>query len=295
MSLPINATGVLIFALLSVEGAKADELTNYARTAHRSSVEAIRQFSCRVECQHWQASRGSTTLKRTGQYWRDGDRARAIETNASGEVRDLFLNGTVIKSLEHEKDRRMAAGGIHPLTKQNLTDCDAYAQALFRLPLPNTIISVPLDQLLNDATRLGRAEKRTIEGREQIVLHFESEKPYLIDLKWKVAVILDASVNHLVRRVTYEHTSEKNGAKLVRDHRVVDFHEVAPSIFFPAKAVCEVAENGKLRTRQEVTFTDVVINRPLAPNTFAFRFPYGLLIGDSIRHGKRTSLGTHVQ
>jgi hypothetical protein len=233
-----------------------------------------------VECQR---TSGSKLQTKTAKYWREGNKARAIETAADGTVRDLLADGGVLKILEFGENKQTVGGSIDNITKQDLTDCDAFAQALFRLPLPNTIASVPLDQLIEQATRVHEAERRSIDGREYIILHFDSERPYLIDLKWKVSIYLDASVNYLVRRATLEHKSETTGDKLVRDYRIVDFQEVAPSIFFPVSAIADSSENGKLRGSQTTLFSSVVVNRPLPGDAFAFRFPHGLEIGDMIR------------
>jgi hypothetical protein len=257
-----------------------DELADFARAAHRASVDAIHQFSCRVECENWHQAGNAKTIKTTkwtAQYWREGDKARAIQTDDKGAVRDLFGEGDRIKSLEYPKDRRTVAGGIFSITEQNITECDAFARALFRLPLPNSLSSLPLDQLLAQATRVYPAERSSVDGHEQVVLHFDSERPYAFNMKWKVTIYLDPTVNYLVRRFTCEHPA------MFRDYKITAFEELAPSVYIPSAAVYEVTKGGKLTGRETTVFREIEINRPLPTTAFSFRFPRGLLISDGIR------------
>jgi hypothetical protein len=269
-----------VSALMMVGGACATaadaDLIEFARAAHRASIQSIRQFSCRVECE-LTMHRTSTVNKWTAVYCRDGDRERAVQTDAKGAVRDFYSDSREFRILEHDKHKREAAGTIQSTTRQTLTECDAYASALLRLPLPNSIGAVPLDQLIEQATRVEDAERRRIDGREHIVLHIDSERPYTVAGKWKVTIYLDASVNYLVRRITLEHPT------VLRDYHITEFEEIAPSIFFPATAVYEASQGGKVYGTRKTTFREMVVNQPLPRDALAFRFPLGLLISDQLR------------
>jgi hypothetical protein len=273
------ATPFFLVSMLS-SPARAEQLSEFARSAHRSSVESIRQLSCKVEWHYHGGYRDSAPpndYTRTARYWRSGDKVRVIRDEVDGTTLDMFSDGTVLKTLEVNKNKRTAGGSIAPSNSMVMAEGDAYALALLHLPLPDTLRSVPLDQLLSQATNLS-TKRRELDGHEHVVLSFNSSGD---NSKWKVVIYLDATINYLVRRATLEMDSAKG--KLRRDYRIVDFQEVAPSIFFPSRSVYEVSVNGKIKVTVTTGFTDLVVNRLLPPDVFIFRFINGLVVGDSVR------------
>ena len=278
-------TASLLTLIFVIKVACADELVNYVKEAHKSTVSTVQQLTCNIE---WieKGEKGSKhevkPLIKTGTYWRDGNSARAIEKKPDGTSRDIFTDGSMLKILELRGG--LAAGGLHSVNDQELTRCDAYARALFKLPLPNTSISCSLDQLLNDSKMVEKAERIIINGNEHIVLRFRADKSYVSKLKWNVCIYLDSSVNYLVRRVTYESIPEAAFPGTTKlDHQIVDFSEVSPSIFFPSAAHYDCYYDGKLQFTHDTKFTDIVINKQLPASALSFRFPRGIEISDNIR------------
>jgi hypothetical protein len=278
-------TTFLSVSLLSTSVARGDTLLEFALSAHRSSVQSIRQLSCKVEWHYhggYLDSVPPNDYTRTGRYWRSGDKVRAIRDAVDGTTHDVFSDASVLKTLEVNKTKRTVGGSIAPSYSMDITQCDAYALGLFHVPLPNTIRSVPLDGLVRQVTVVG-TKRREIDGGEHVLLSFNSAggNPKGPNLKWKGVIYLDATVNYLVRRATLETDSEKG--KFLRDYRIADFKEVAPSVFFPTKAIYEVSVNGKVRVTATTTISELVANQPLPANVFAFRFIEGMVVSDSIR------------
>ncbi len=158
--------------------------------------------------------------------------------------------------------------------------CDAWIRGLLVLNVPNTAECVPFEQLVGRATRLRRAQRQNVNGKELIVVQLFFERPKTgKGSSWNVEIDFDPAVNYLVRKTVYAYS---NG-KYQREDEVTQFKEYAPGLFFPELLVGRSGPEGKVDFSHTTVISGIRLNEPLPSDALRLRFPYGVYLTDSIR------------
>jgi hypothetical protein len=141
---------------------------------------------------------------------------------------------------------------------------------------------IPFEQLVSEATRFTRAQRKAVDGKETIVVELFFEGTKTRPSAWDIEIQFDPTVNYLVRKVSYTTSGVKG--RFRREDEVAEFKECTPGVFFPERARGQSGpEGGDPDFTYSVVFSDVQVNEPLPDDVFRFRYPKGVYLTDSIR------------
>lgn len=253
----------------------AEDLLELVRVGNHAALSSIRTLSCRVSDSYIPKRKESDVA--TGEYWRAGDVVR-VRYNSEGTTQDLVLKDSVVRSvvtrLEPKGPRKVAT--IMRDDRRPLCPCDAWYCGLLALPGPTKAVTIlTLDELLKQPHELHRVARETDAGQELIYLKLSHARA---DLE----IWFDPKVNYLVRKlvISFDDPQPKSGR---RESRVVRFKEAAPAVYFPEEVESVVTSNGVRSDRiQRVTFSHILVNRPLPADAFDWFFPDGVTLNDLI-------------
>jgi hypothetical protein len=148
---------------------------------------------------------------------------------------------------------------------------------------------MPFEQFLERATRVKGAERRTIEGKELVVVGvvFDRSKEKDKGSVWDVEIQFDPAVNYLIRKMVFT----APGMAIVagkprtfrREEEVVQFKECSPGVFFPERLIGGSGPEGNFNFNHVTIISEIRVNQPLPEGTFRFRFPHGVELVDSTR------------
>ncbi len=152
-------------------------------------------------------------------------------------------------------------------------------QGLLSINVPNTVECVPLDELIERATRVDKVIRQTSSGPEAVSaqLFFQKHSPEERD--WTIEVVFDSSVNYLIRRAIYS----ADDGHYRRQQQVVQYKEVTPGLFFPEHVVGTSENNSVQESSLMADFSEIDVNTPLPPGVFQLRYPHGVYLTDAIR------------
>jgi hypothetical protein len=146
-----------------------------------------------------------------------------------------------------------------------------------------TTSTLPFQEYARAANRIGKTERRTVDGRELYAVQLYFDPKDAQGAPWLVEVSFDPQVNYLIRKFMRE---TRSGAKFKShgEEQVVKFAEVAPGLYFPERI--EGRDNlgdGQHITTTTAVISDTKINQPLPEGIFQLRFPPGTYMADSLR------------
>jgi hypothetical protein len=153
---------------------------------------------------------------------------------------------------------------------------------------PRGIEDYPFEVFLSEATRIKKTERKTIDGKEVIVVAVIFAGNAARPGTWDVEVFFDPAVNYLVRKVVYTTPGPKG--RIRQEQEVTQFKECAPGVFFPERAKGSSGLEGTsanndsaLFNEFSVLFSDIHVNEPLPDDIVRFRYPDGIILSDAIR------------
>jgi hypothetical protein len=273
---------------LTAQPRAGQELLDFVRDAHRASRESIRTCSCRVVFRGTIASTQSKTPKIescSGRFWYSSDAVRA-KVSDFGADEDWLWKDSVKKGVSRRTvNGRQAVGASRSnMASRYSGRCDAWARGLLVLNVPSQGIEcAPFEQFVAHATRLTKAERRTIDGREMVVFRFFFDKSGDYS-PWDVEIYFDPALNYLVRKTIYSCPGPKGNFR--REDEVVQFKECAPGLFFPERLVGRSGPEGDFDFHHTTEISDIRVNEPLPPDIFRFRYPHGVYLTDSVREAE---------
>ncbi len=274
---------VLIEQTALIQNAAADELLELALAAHRVSRASIHTCSCRVELTASIAKElkeAPGTQSCSCRYWYSQDAIRAKISEGGAEMDYLFSNFVRKGVIRRNVNGQPAMTGTRDgFTGAHRSRCDAWVRALLLLNIPSSTEFVTLEELVKRATKISKTSREFVNGKEVIgvELAFDRVSAKGRSATWDVYVRLDPGKNYLVQRVEYSTTWYR------RHEEVTQFAEAAPGLFFPERIVGSSDSNGKFHGNSVSVISDLRINQKLPADTFAFRYPNGIPVADSIR------------
>jgi len=156
---------------------------------------------------------------------------------------------------------------------------DPFQVGMVVLNVPETADYLPFDRLLKAAFS-STAQKRTVAGRDVVIVDLGFDRSAERKSTWTVEIHFDPSVNYLIRRTLYKAKLE-NGGILRREEKVLEFHECAPGLYFPAQIAGNYEVDAKPWTSHTAEITDLKVNQPLPKDIFDLRFPHGITMVDT--------------
>lgn len=269
---------------LPAKSAEDRNLLEFVREAHRASRESIQTYSCRVEFTIIITSErlGSpVTQSCSSQYWCSPTVMRANVSDKSEEGDYLWENfickGVIRRSIQGQTGVQASRASY---TTRHTMRCDPADRGLLVLNVPNTTDSIPFEQLVEKATRLKKIERKSVHGKEMIVVQLFFDRSGDVNRAWNIEIYFDPGVNYLIRKVVYS-VASKGG--YIREEEVQNFKEFGSGVFFPEQAVGRSENQGKQYSTNTSKLTDIKVNQPLPRDIFRFRYPQGVFMADKIR------------
>lgn len=262
---------------------KERELLEFARDAHRSAREQIRTANCRLRftAQYLGADKKPRTQSCSVEYWFSPEAIRVKLSDSLGvshELDYLWKNSQrqalITQEVGGKKEYQATLGAF---AERCLHRCDAWARALLMLDDPGEGRQLYFEDLLEVADRIESVKRKSIGGRDMVVVELTFNKTKPIVSTWHMEVFLDASVNYLVRKVVYERVGG-----IRREAEVEKFQEFTGGVYFPVRVVGRAGDGFSSLAE----FTDVSINEPLPRDIFEFRYPHGVTLYDGIRNAR---------
>ena len=263
---------VFVFAcvfLCSTVEAGEQELLDASLAAHKATIQSITTFTCRVKIQHDPVP---PTGYRTGEYWRSGSDFRCIEADASVKTDTIYQSATHKSSSWIINGKQLTPTEGQMIAKVLPLRCDPWSLGLLTF-YGATEHRIPLDVLLSERHRV----KTVRRDNGKIYLELTHKRANL-------KIWFNPAVNYLVDKLIQTDAEESSDSGTIATSIVTQFVEPAPGIFFPASIETEILDKSKtgVTTKRTVTFSDVVINRPLQKNAFAFQFPPNIIVSDLV-------------
>jgi len=186
-------------SLLWAQPEKGPELLEFVRDAHAASRDAIRTCSCRVEFQGKITSPKSKPPRDqsySGRFWYSPEAVRA-QVSIAGQEREYLWKDSIREGMTRASlgNKTGLGAGRQRFTNRYQPPCDAWMRGLLVLNLPNSTEYFPFEQLVERATRVGKVQKRSVDGKELIVaqLFFDRQEKHS---PWDVEIYFDSSVNY---------------------------------------------------------------------------------------------------
>jgi len=270
--------------LLIAQPAVGEELLDFVREAHRASRQLIQTCSCRVEFNGTVTSpNGPPKIEScSGRFWysRDAVRGRVTEF---GKLTDYVWQDSVRKGVVRwSADGKPVSSGLRDSQPNRyIGRCDAWTRGLLVLNRPNGTECIPFEDLQSKATRVKNAKKRSINGKEMIVVNLFFEAMGNLQKAWDLEVHFDPSVNYLVRKTIYT-TATKEGT-YSREDEITKFKECGSGVFFPEEHVGRSGLDPNFDFTHTTVISEIQVNQTLPDDTFTLRYPDGVFIRDTIR------------
>jgi hypothetical protein len=273
------AIACILLAGAPSSSVRGQQLLEEVREAHRSTVESMHTFSCKVSVIY---PADPKSLKETGQYWRSSDAVRV--RGRVGDIEfDSLQRDSVVRTVGGRPSgpggARQHGAAITAAKGRPFPACDVWELALCLFPGPGTdFMMLPFDELLKRSHRLNEVSRRVQEGKEYIVVAYtHRETNWTNDFE----IWFDPRVNCLAWKSVVKQSSAGSANFInTTEQRVTSFREVAPGVFFPDK-VQQYDGNGKVL--RSASISDIRVNEPLAPNTFDLQFPPGIQVKDLVQ------------
>ncbi len=267
---------VAFHAQVFAPAVSAQDILEEVRAGNKSALESIRTLSCRITLASPTSQRGPMA-ESTADYWQSGDSWR-VHFQGAGQVHDSVGHDSIIRRLTRsEKRTRFVIKRAEP--DEPPSRFDPYGRGLLKLCGPKGW-SLTLEELLHRPHKLGKVTRESHEGREYIVLKISIKLEG--ELKGDFEIWFDPQVNYLARKLIGEITSS-TPTKTRRESQVLRFLEAAPGVYFPVEAETKFYNDGKLAQHDVVTFSEIRVNQPLAPNLFELPIPPNSTVSDSIQ------------
>jgi hypothetical protein len=181
-----------------------------------------------------------------------------------------------------ENGKSLTSASRNGFANRYIGRCDAWSRGLLVLNAPETIRSIPFEQLVSQATRVRGTERKSVAGREMVVVKLFFDRGSGRDYPWDVEIYFDPAYNYLVSK-TVDWVHFPNGGTTQREDEVIRFKECTPGVFFPEKLAGRTGPDGKWDFTHTTAISDIRVTQPIAADVFHFRYPAGIYITDTIR------------
>ncbi len=240
-----------------------DSVLEAAARNHQATVESIQYLHCRVSFAFTPSNPGEISV---GEYWRAGRNYRC-KIRTGNETADYQFQDGVTSHYGGNEGFISDKIQSHP--------CEAYCYGLLTF-YSGDKYRTTLKEVLATKGNVSSAHAEERDGRKLIRIRVVGDK-------FEQDIWLDPAVNYLAR---YVRLQIKGDFPEDGEATVGSFVETSPGVFFPAK-VSSNSQAGKPKKKGgwEANFSEVVINKPIAPSQLAIRFPGGILVSDMIRNG----------
>lgn len=272
------ACGCGLLGSVPVPPAGAGDRKETVETVTRGHAAALERLSQLSFLATFEEGEGGKRGKYTVRYWRSGDRWRMQLKAVSAWMRgnpladlDICCDGSDIRSVTTRRGEGAGgpAGGV-------LQPLPAFRPLKFYDPWGAALLSLAAEQgALPLADFLAQGEVLAAEARDpagDVLLRVKhDEEPSTL---W-----VSPGRMFLVRKRSSDPDAEDRW-----ETEVTAFHEPVPGVFFPARAeATHITKAGRVPVRT-VTFTDVAVDKPHPPGTFALKFPRGTRLLNQVRN-----------
>jgi hypothetical protein len=249
-----------------------EDLLKRATNAHRSAIELIRTFSCRVDFE-------KKGLPNPGHvdYWRSGDMVRVVEEFSREPSEILVRNGKKIRINRNPKlDVKKDMVAIISAKKREHDGVgDAWELGLMKFLGPKRGYYT-FDELLELPHKLVEAKRVSENGHEFVYIELEHDQDQ--SQFW-----FDPTVNYLISKMVCSWPD--SGHKYSVESKVINFVEPSPGIFFGEKIERRLFDNGaSIGGSGITTLSRMSVNQPISPEIFTLRLPHGAQAIDYIQN-----------
>ncbi|HYV35086.1 MAG TPA: hypothetical protein VE988_05235 [Gemmataceae bacterium] len=288
----IAITGLLLLSAVptpAVAGAPNPDLLEFVLEAHKAARESIHTASCKVTFVFKSTVEGGesrVTISEAGEYWYSSDAIRVKASRPDGRKTEYVWRDGICKSLSEQPrpNKPMVTAMLSAMPERFVmsTRVDAFVCGLLAPPREPLIQRRVAENLVGDATKVKSVEKKTVDGKEVIVVLLLFEKSKQAQEPWDIEIHFDPSVNYLIRRTIATATNSKNET-LRAEHEVIQFKECLPGVFFPERSTRRYTSNGNLLTTWTADIADIRLNEALPGDIFDFSWPDGITLTDTIK------------
>jgi hypothetical protein len=255
------------------------DLVSVVREGHRAARQFIRTFSASVTDKITFEKQGITVIA-TAKYWRTFDTARIREKQGSATADILLKDGEI----------RQVGRAMEPRSKKDyysvkrrtaveiLAQCDVWTKMLIDFPGPDGG-HYDFDRSLEFAKGQPRASRVKEDGHNSIRLTMNCVST--TGIEYYVTLWHDVDRNYLVWKKTATNDRYSNRS----ENEILEFVEPVPGVFIPTKCSGQwFGEDGELASREEITLSDIEVNKPIPASVFQLpAIPSGTLLDDHIR------------
>ncbi len=256
--------------------AGADDLVALVRAGHRAARESIRTLSAKVTVEYAFPER---QVIRSGHYWRSLDTARVHE-DLGFRAEHYLLRGSELRQVGvgRRPDGRSQYAAVRKPRGSLMCLCDAWNQMLIDMLGPGDSRQYDLDAYLDLSKQSPRAVRDKCDGRECVRLTLRFDTGFGEDT---LTLWHDVGCNYLIRKKKEE---VGTGSVVMQ---ILEFTEAEGGVFVPTKLRRESLRNGKLASADEVTLSEVAINRPIPEDVFPLpAIPSGTVLMDQVQGGR---------
>lgn len=266
------------------ESAAENPLVDAVRVSNRAAIESLQTVHFRYAVRK-ENIRGEVTVSPTSEYWRSGSTIRDVRRAADHETDTLVLNGRLFcksNQIDQETGKAFVTGSISRFEGMPLTAYDPWQWSMvaFFGEVNNPPVLVCFDDLLKISHRIVRAERVVEQGRplDLIEVEFASGSSTTF---W-----FDPAFNSLACRTRMKTVDATSSRVDVSVLEVGAFIDGGGGVYFPESVVRRRTIDGKNVSTDTIRFTEIEINKPIAPETLALTFPAGTEVHDLVV-GKR--------
>jgi hypothetical protein len=274
--------GCLGIALLCSQHSIADEpdLLSVVREGHRAARQSIKSFSATVTDKINISDRHTMTI--TAKYWRSLDTVHIREKQGGG-TDDMLLKDGEIRQVGRAVavGPRSQPGKVHYVASrraavETLAASDVWGRMMIDFAGPNGG-RYDFDHFLEFAQRPPQVSREKIDGHDCVRLNLSVVST--TGLEEHVTLWHDINRNYLVWKMMVREKPSDRG-----EMEILEFTEPEPGVFVPIKCRRDSYRDSELSSREEITLSDVEINKPIPANVLQLpAIPAGTILNDGIR------------
>lgn len=161
-------------SLLWGQSAEGPENLEFVRDAHAASRDSIQTCSCRVEFQGKFTSPTHNSARDqscSGRFWYSPKAIRA-QVSIDGQEREYLWKDAIREGMTRASlgNKTGLGAARQRFTNRYQPPCDAWMRGLLVLNLPSSTEYFPFEQLVERATKVRNVQKRSVDGKELIVV-----------------------------------------------------------------------------------------------------------------------------
>lgn len=252
------------------------DLLSLVREGHRAARQSIHTFSATVT--HKITFSNQMVMTISAKYWRSFDTVH-IQEKQGGGTDDVLLKDGEIRQVGRPVNPRGESAGYLAARRsavETLAQCDVWSLMRIDFAGPNGG-HYDFDRFLEFAQGPPQVKRVKEGGRDCVRLTLSAVST--TGLVQHATLWHDVGHNYLVWKmaVTYENHSDRG------ETEILEFVEQVPGVFVPTKCRKAAYRDGQLNGHEEITLSDVEVNRPLPPGALQLpAIPAGTMLDDHI-------------